>query len=111
MSIFGADYESADLLTIMEDINMAYYGQRSAFKVKTVDSVNQNIVVTSDGKSFQVSLPNVSEKVHSPICKVRCCCPTMANRLDAILEKKTVKFCCLLSDVQQLDVELISITI
>ena len=34
----------------------AHYAHSSAFKVKTVNIINQNIVVTSDGKSFQVSL-------------------------------------------------------
>ena len=44
----------------------AHYAHWSAFKVKTVNIVDQNIVVTSDGKSFQVSFPDVSEKYILP---------------------------------------------
>ena len=44
----------------------AHYPHWSAFKVKTVNIVDQNIVVTSGGKSFQVSFPEVSEKYILP---------------------------------------------
>ena len=44
----------------------AHYAHSSAFKVKTVNIINQNIVVTSDGKSFQVSFPDVFEKYLLP---------------------------------------------
>ena len=44
----------------------AHYAHRSAFKVKKVNIVDQNIVVTSDGKSFQISFPDVSEKYILP---------------------------------------------
>ena len=44
----------------------AHYAHWSAFKVKTVNIVDQNIVVTSDGKNFQVSFPDVSEKYILP---------------------------------------------
>ena len=44
----------------------AHYAHSSAFKVKTVNIINQNIVVTSDGKSFQISFPDVSEKYTLP---------------------------------------------
>ena len=44
----------------------AHYAHSSAFKVKTVNIINQNIVVTSDGKSFKVSFPDVSEKYTLP---------------------------------------------
>ena len=47
----------------------AYYAHWNAFKVKTVNIINQNIVVTSDGKSFQVFSPNVSEKYNLPYVK------------------------------------------
>ena len=46
----------------------AHYAHSSAFKVKTVNIINQNIVVTTDGKSFQISFPDVSEKKHPSIC-------------------------------------------
>ena len=67
--------------------DQAHNAHWSVFKVKTVDIINQNIVVTSDGKSFQVSFPNVSEKYIFPYVKSECCCPKMANRLDVILAK------------------------
>ena len=38
----------------------AHYSH-AAFKVKTVDIINQNIIVNSDG-SFKVSFPNILEK-------------------------------------------------
>ena len=47
----------------------AHYPHWSAFKVKTVNIIDQNIVVTSDGKSFQVSFPDVSEKYILPYVK------------------------------------------
>ena len=47
----------------------AHYAHWSAFKVKTVNIINQNIVVTSDGKSFQGSFPDVSEKYILPYVK------------------------------------------
>ena len=48
-----------------------HYAHSSAFKVKTVNIINQNIVVTSDGKSFQVSFPDVSERYTFPYCLVQ----------------------------------------
>ena len=72
----------------------ANYAHGSSFKVKTVNIINQNIVVTADGKSFQVSFSDVLEKYILPYVKYRCCCPTMANRLVVILAK-SVKLCCL----------------
>ena len=47
----------------------AHYQPRSVFKVKTVDIINQNIMVTSDGKSFKVSFLNVPEKYVLPYVK------------------------------------------
>ena len=44
----------------------AHYAHSSAFKVKTVNIINQNIVITSDGKSFQISFPDVLEKYTLP---------------------------------------------
>ena len=44
----------------------AHYQPGSVFKVKTVDIINQNIMVTSDGKSFKVSFLNVLEKYVLP---------------------------------------------
>ena len=44
----------------------AHYAHSMALIVKTVNIINQNIVVTSDGKSFPVSLPDVSEKYTLP---------------------------------------------
>ena len=49
--------------------DQALYPHWSAFKVKTVNIIDQNIVVTSDGKSFQVSFPDVSEKYILPYVK------------------------------------------
>ena len=42
----------------------AHYSH-AAFKVKTVDIINQNIIVNSDG-SFKVSFPNILEKYKLP---------------------------------------------
>ena len=47
----------------------AHYAHWSAFKVKTANIINQNIVVKSDGKNFQVSFPDVSEKYILPYVK------------------------------------------
>ena len=44
----------------------AHYAHSSAFKVKTIEIINQNIIVTSDGKNFQISFPDVSEKYTLP---------------------------------------------
>ena len=44
----------------------AEYPPRSVFKVKTINIIDQNIVVTADGKSFLVSFPDVSEKYILP---------------------------------------------
>ena len=44
----------------------AHYAHSSAFKVKTIEIINRNIVVTSDGKSFLVSFPDVFEKYLLP---------------------------------------------
>ena len=49
--------------------DQAHYAPWNAFKVKRVDIINQNKVVTSDGKRFQVSFPNVSEKYILPYAK------------------------------------------
>ena len=46
-----------------------HYQPGSVFKVKTVDIINQNIIFTSDGKSFKVSFPNVLEKYVLPYVK------------------------------------------
>ena len=47
----------------------ANYAHGSAFKVKTVNIIDQNIVVTADAKSFQVSFPDVLEKYILPYVK------------------------------------------
>ena len=44
----------------------AEYPPRSVFKVKTINIIDQNIVVTADGKSFQVSFPDLTEKYVLP---------------------------------------------
>ena len=49
--------------------DQAHNAHWTAFKLKTVDIINQNIVITSDGKSFQVSFPSVSEKYILPYVK------------------------------------------
>ena len=44
----------------------AHYSH-AAFKVKTVDIVNQNIIVKSDG-SFKASFPKYTRKIQTSIC-------------------------------------------
>ena len=44
----------------------ANYQHSSTFKVKTIDIIDQNIVVTSDNDSFHVSFPNLFEKYTLP---------------------------------------------
>ena len=44
----------------------AEYPPGSVFKVKTINIIDQNIVVTADGKSFQVSFPDLTEKYVLP---------------------------------------------
>ena len=47
----------------------AEYPPGSVFKVKTINIIDQNIVVTADGKSFQVSFPDLTEKYVLPFVK------------------------------------------
>ena len=44
----------------------ANYQDSSAFKIKTIGIINQNIAVTSDNDSFHVSFPNIFEKYPLP---------------------------------------------
>ena len=82
----------------------AHYAHGSAFKVKTVNIIDQNIVVTSDGKSFQVSFPDVLEKYILPYVES-----------DAVVQQWRTDWMPFwqtsLSGVRRLAVELISITI
>jgi len=46
--------------------DLADYPHSSAFKKKEINIINQEIVITSDGKSFKASLPNIFEKYKLP---------------------------------------------
>ena len=47
----------------------AHYPPAGAFNVKSIDIINQDIIVTSDNQSFHASFPNVFEKYKLPYVK------------------------------------------
>ena len=47
----------------------AHYPHSSAFKSKDINITNQDIVITSDNKSFKISLPDLFEKYKLPLVK------------------------------------------
>ena len=47
----------------------AHYTQSNIFNNKDLDVINQNVIVNSDKKSFEISFPNIFEKYKLPRVK------------------------------------------
>ena len=69
----------------------ANYPYSNAFNVKSIEIINQNIVITSDNKDFSVSFQNVFGKYTLPYVESDAIVQ-MAFKLDAVLAK-SIKLC------------------